>query len=152
MRQGTTAQWGAADTALRFLASGEFGYDTTTGTLKIGDGSTTFAALPEIGAGGAAFDGTLTNADLTIATVGFGLNIKSGADSRAGTAVLVDGAASVSTNALGDLSLVFLSILVPGGTPGALYVNGKASGFGFDIASTSALDDSEVSWMIVDLV
>lgn len=51
IRSGTTAQWNAADTAStadpeRLLAAGEPGRDTTTGVLKIGDGTTKFADLP----------------------------------------------------------------------------------------------------------
>lgn len=51
VRRGSTAQWDAADTASvsdssRLLAAGEPGLDTTTGVLKVGDGSRTFADLP----------------------------------------------------------------------------------------------------------
>lgn len=51
VRRGTTSQWVAADTASatdpdRLLAAGEPGRDTTTGELKIGDGTTKFADLP----------------------------------------------------------------------------------------------------------
>jgi fermentation-respiration switch protein FrsA (DUF1100 family) len=50
-RQGTTAQWAAADAAsatdpTRLLAAGEPGRDTQTGEVKYGDGVRSWAALP----------------------------------------------------------------------------------------------------------
>lgn len=42
IRRGTTAEWAAANPT---LASGEPGLDTTTGTLKIGDGITAWLSL-----------------------------------------------------------------------------------------------------------
>jgi hypothetical protein len=150
VRGGTTAQWNAADAAGRVLALREFGYDETTDTLKIGDGVTDFASLPEIG-GGAAFDGTLTGVGLTLATGGETISIKSGADACAGTGVLAAGAASVATNALTDNSLIFLTTQVRAGTPGFLTVNGRVSGAGFDVASSSGTDTSTFAWWIVEL-
>jgi len=44
MRRGTTANWAAAHPVV--LSAGEFGYDSTVGKAKIGDGVTAFAALP----------------------------------------------------------------------------------------------------------
>lgn len=46
VRRGTAAEWAAANP---ILAAGEFGLDTTNDALKIGDGSTTWASLTEIG-------------------------------------------------------------------------------------------------------
>lgn len=45
VRRDTTAAWTAADP---ILAEGEFGLDTDTGTLKIGDGVTAWSSLPSI--------------------------------------------------------------------------------------------------------
>lgn len=42
-RQGTAAEWAATNP---ILAAGEFGYDTTNGTTKIGDGKTVWSKLP----------------------------------------------------------------------------------------------------------
>lgn len=45
IRQGTAAQWAAADAAGRRLALGEPGLDTTNGIMKYGDGVTAWASL-----------------------------------------------------------------------------------------------------------
>ena len=42
VRRDTAAAWTAADP---ILASGEFGYETDTGKLKIGNGSSIWSAL-----------------------------------------------------------------------------------------------------------
>lgn len=42
IRRGTTSEWAARSTA---LAAGEFGWNRTTGEVKVGDGSTLFASL-----------------------------------------------------------------------------------------------------------
>lgn len=44
LRRGTAAQWAAANPV---LAQGEPGVDTTTGTLRIGDGTRAWLDLPE---------------------------------------------------------------------------------------------------------
>lgn len=50
-RRGTAAAWTSANPT---LAAGEFGWESDTNKLKIGDGSTAWNALPYIGGGGAA--------------------------------------------------------------------------------------------------
>lgn len=58
VRAGTTAEWADTDAtdqdAAPVLAAGELGIDTTTGAVKIGDGTTAFPSLPDL-AGKAAF-------------------------------------------------------------------------------------------------
>jgi formylglycine-generating enzyme required for sulfatase activity len=50
IRRGTTAEWTAADTALRYLSEGELGYDTSLKRFKIGQaGNTPWASLPWAG-------------------------------------------------------------------------------------------------------
>lgn len=50
IRRGTSAQWAAADTAFRYLAEGELGYDTTLKRFKIGQASNVpWATLPWAG-------------------------------------------------------------------------------------------------------
>jgi hypothetical protein len=41
-KRGTAAEWIAADP---ILAAGEFGYETDTGKIKIGDGTTNWSGL-----------------------------------------------------------------------------------------------------------
>ncbi len=48
MRRGTTAEWAAASPVV--LAAGEPGWDSTLEGMKVGDGSTEWAALPWIDA------------------------------------------------------------------------------------------------------
>lgn len=48
VRRGTAAQWTSANST---LASGEFGFETDTGKVKIGNGSTAWTSLGYIGAG-----------------------------------------------------------------------------------------------------
>jgi len=48
IRRGTASQWTSTNPT---LASGEFGYETDTGKIKIGDGSTAWNSEPYIGAG-----------------------------------------------------------------------------------------------------
>jgi len=47
VRRGTTAEWVAADPVLH---AGELGYDTDTGAVKIGDGTSKWTELTAIGA------------------------------------------------------------------------------------------------------
>lgn len=49
LRRGTAAAWTAADPT---LAQGEPGYETDTGQIKYGDGTTAWSGLPYAGAGG----------------------------------------------------------------------------------------------------
>jgi len=50
LRRGTASEWSAANPVV--LASGEPGFIVDTNTLKIGDGSTTFASLTAVAGGG----------------------------------------------------------------------------------------------------
>lgn len=51
LRSGTSAEWGA--TTL-ILGVGELGLDTDAGVIRVGDGETPFADLPDFGGGGGA--------------------------------------------------------------------------------------------------
>lgn len=53
LRRDTSANWASADPV---LAAGEPGYDTTTGMLKVGNGTDSWSELPAIEGGGAAVD------------------------------------------------------------------------------------------------
>ena len=50
LRRGTASEWSAANPVV--LSSGEPGFIVDTNTLKIGDGSTTFASLTAVAGGG----------------------------------------------------------------------------------------------------
>ena len=60
-RRGTAAQWASANPT---LASGEPALETDTGVFKIGDGSSDYASLPAIGAGG--LSGGLVDGPVTV--------------------------------------------------------------------------------------
>jgi hypothetical protein len=66
VRRGTAAQWTSAGPT---LAAGEIGYETDTGKLKIGDGSTAWASLGYFSVAGS---GDMTGVDIT---AGNGLDI-----------------------------------------------------------------------------
>lgn len=47
-RQGTTAEW---ESSSYILKSGEIGYDTESGVIKMGDGASLWSALPAFAPG-----------------------------------------------------------------------------------------------------
>ena len=132
VRRGTATEWAATPVT---LALGEFGFDTTNKLLKIGDGSLTFSALPDLRATGVIPSG---------GTDGQGL-IKNGtalawADYVSyPTGTPVAGAALVRNSSntgniwasgagLGTLTgLVSTSPLTIGGTVGGSYTSGSAT-------------------------
>jgi trimeric autotransporter adhesin len=60
IRRGTAANWTSANPT---LAEGELGYETDTGKLKAGDGSTAWTSLSYVSGTGAS--GTVTSVDVT---------------------------------------------------------------------------------------
>jgi hypothetical protein len=64
VRRGTASSWTSANPT---LSAGEWGYETDTGKVKIGDGTTAWTSLAYIGAGDVTLTGvqTLTNKTLT---------------------------------------------------------------------------------------
>jgi hypothetical protein len=85
VRRGTASQWTSADTT---LASGEWGFETDTGKVKIGDGTTAWTALGYTGAGDVTLTGTqtLTNKTLTDPKI----NLAFDAETASYTAVLAN--------------------------------------------------------------
>jgi hypothetical protein len=65
-----------------------------------------------------------------------------------GTADLSGGTATVTTDQVTTDALIYLTIQVPGGTPGAVYVSARTDGASFTITSTSGSDSSTVAWEI----
>ena len=71
LRRGTSAQWNASSAAGTALGAGEPGWDTSSGALKIGDGTQTWNQLTAIsGVGGGGGGG----GDITAVTAGSGLS------------------------------------------------------------------------------
>jgi hypothetical protein len=85
VRRGTASQWTSANPT---LASGEWGYETDTGKVKIGDGTTAWNSEPYIGGGDVTLTGvqTLTNKTLTAPII----TIATNAQAASYTLVLTD--------------------------------------------------------------
>lgn len=79
-----------------------------------------------------------------------GLSIEEGTNAKMGTAVLVAGTVTVSTNQVAANSRIFLTRQVTGGTVGHLTVGTKTAGTSFVINSSSSTDTSTVAWVIID--
>jgi hypothetical protein len=85
VRRGTASQWTSANPT---LAAGEWGLETDTGKVKIGDGTTAWNSEPYIGAGDVTLTGTqtLTNKTLTAPVI----TIATSAQTASYTLVLAD--------------------------------------------------------------
>jgi hypothetical protein len=88
------------------------------------------------------------NLKLTVA--GSGLYIKEGSNATMGTATMVGGTVTVSTTKVTANSRIFLTVDAPAGTLGSVYVSTRTASTSFVITSTSALDTSTVSWVILE--
>jgi hypothetical protein len=85
VRRGTASQWTSTNPT---LASGEWGFETDTGKVKIGDGATAWTGLTYIGGGDVTLTGvqTLTNKTLTAPII----TIATNAQAASYTLVLTD--------------------------------------------------------------
>jgi hypothetical protein len=86
VRRGTASQWTSTNPT---LASGEWGLETDTNKVKIGDGTTAWTSLGYTGVGDVTLTGTqtLTNKTLTDPKINLAFNADSGSSY---TAVLTD--------------------------------------------------------------
>lgn len=93
IRRGTAAQWTSANPT---LSAGEWGYETDTGKVKIGNGSTAWNSLAYTGAGDVTLTGTetLTNKTLTDPKI----NLAFDAETASYTAVLANNGQVVTMN------------------------------------------------------
>lgn len=83
-------------------------------------------------------------------TVGSGLSIPEGSNAKMGTATLVAGTAVVNNTSVTTNSRIFLTSQNTSGTSGAVNVSARVVGTSFTITSTSALDTSNVAWIIFE--
>lgn len=81
VRRGTAAQWTSANPT---LASGEFGFETDTGKVKIGTGSTAWVSLNYLGAG-------------TVTSITAGTGLSGGTITTSGT-IAIDTATTVDVS------------------------------------------------------
>lgn len=119
LRSGTTAEWAAAGT---ILGAGEFGLDTTTRDVRIGDGSSAFTDLVPV-------------SEIV----------------EKGTAVLVTGAKVVTSTKVAANSIIILTTQVLGtvSAPKPLAVTARSAGVSFTITSSDATDTSTVGYLIL---
>jgi len=97
-------------------------------------------------------DVNVSTGNLLISTLGKGLQVKTGTNSKIGTAVLVAGTKTVANTSVTANSLIFLTSQADGGTPGFVRVTAKTATTSFVITSSSVLDTSTVAWMIVESI
>jgi hypothetical protein len=93
IRRGTASQWTSANPT---LSAGEWGYETDTGLVKIGNGSTAWNSLGYTGAGDVTLNGTqtLTNKTLTDPKI----NLAFDAETASYTAILANNGQVVTMN------------------------------------------------------
>lgn len=75
-----------------------------------------------------------------------------GSNFRSGTATLVAGAATVADTETTANTRIFLGKVTPeaGGNDGALTIDSKTAGTGFDILSTDGADTSTVCYLCIE--
>lgn len=90
--------------------------------------------------------------NVLISTLGKGLQVKSGVNSRIGTAVLVAGTVTVTNTSTTANSRIFITANADGGTPGWHRVSTITVGTSFVITSSSVTDTSTVAWIIIESI
>ncbi len=90
--------------------------------------------------------------NILLSTIGKGLQIKTGSNSKMGIVTLVAGTATVANTSITANSRIFLTHQTDGGTPGWLRVSSKSVGTNFIITSSSNTDTSVVAWVIVESI
>lgn len=90
--------------------------------------------------------------NILVSTIGKGLQVKTGTNSKIGTAVLVAGTVTVPNTSVTANSRIFVTSNTDGGTPGWLRVSAKTVGTSFVITSSSVIDTSTVAWVIIESI
>jgi hypothetical protein len=97
-------------------------------------------------------DVNVSTGNLLISTIGKGLQIKTGVNSKLGSVTLVGGTATVANTSVTANSLIFLTEQTTGGTVGFTRISAKVVGTSFTITSSNPLDTSVIAWMIVETI
>lgn len=96
-------------------------------------------------------DVTATGANLIVATAGKGLQIKSGTNGMAGTAVLVAGTVAVSNTAVTANTVCLATVQSLSGIAAAVGIECKpTAATGIVITSASVLDTSTIGYMLIE--
>lgn len=97
-------------------------------------------------------DVNASTGNLLASTIGKTLQIKTGTNSKIGTAILVAGTVTVANTSVTANSRIIVTSQTDGGTPGFLRVSAKTVSTSFVIKSSSTTDTSTVAWMIVESI
>jgi len=88
------------------------------------------------------------NGNLTVNTLGNGLRIREGVNSKQDVAVLVGGTVTIPNTSITANSRVFAFCQTPGGTPGFLRCSARTPGTNYTILSSSGTDTSTIAVLI----
>ena len=88
--------------------------------------------------------------NLSLTTAGNKLLIATGTNASVGLSTLVGGTVTVSTTAVTSNSGIMLTCRTVGGTQGLLRISAITGGTSFVITSSSALDTSQIAWLIIN--
>lgn len=97
-------------------------------------------------------DVNASTGNMLISTLGKGLQVKTGTNSKMGVAVLVGGTVTVANTSVTANSRIYLTPQADGGTPGWPRITAKTVGTSFVITSSSASDTSTIAWHIVESI
>lgn len=136
---GTIAVTQAAANSTTAVATTAFA--TTADNLKANIAAPTFTG-----------DVNSSTGNVLISTLGKGLQVKTGTNSKINTAVLVGGTVTVSNTSVTANSRIFVTSQTDGGTPGWLRISAKTNATSFVITSSSVLDTSTVAWCIIESI
>lgn len=117
------------------------------GQLKWGSGAASPDTFLERTAAGML---GVTTGSFAVTTAGQGLRVKEGTNAKQGTATLAAGTVTVANTSVTANSRILLTIQIPGGAVGAVYVSAVVAGTSFTIKSTSATDTSTVAYLIME--
>ena len=88
--------------------------------------------------------------NLSLTTAGNKILIQTGTNASVGLSTLVGGTVTVSTTAVTSNSGIMLTCRTVGGTQGLLRISTITGGTSFVITSSSALDTSQIAWLIIN--
>ena len=136
---------------LHCLAIGNQAITTNAGSWVIGDGNSTPQTDTAANQFAASFAGgfKLYTGDLSVATVGKGLQVKEGSNAKQGVVTLSSGVGVVSNTSVTANSRIFYCAQDTG-TVGFLTITARSAGSGFTITSSVLTDSGVVAYEIFE--